>query len=291
MINLNNGNNPDIDDNRSILIRVQPPMPPNTPPRVIGVSVGNGVWSYNIPAGVNQLLPIPWQGVNRISVQFNEFVWIGSNQFTLQGVNTPNYTVSGFNFNATTNTATWTLSTPISNDKLRIILPGTGSAPIRDLQNAPLDGAWLDTFSTFPSGSGVGGADFRFRLNVLMGDVNGDRMVTSADVSAIAGNLGRTSGDPLYVLRQDINRNGIIDIDDLNLAQGQLGQALPSGEPGGGPVDPPTGFMVPGGGSGGRSGRPSRTFGLGAMLSRLGARELALIDATFAGMRPIRTRR
>lgn len=292
LISFNNGNNPDINDNRSILIRVQPPQPPNTPPRIVGVTVGGSGWSFSVPAGANQLLTVPWAGVNRIAVQFNEFVWIGSGQMTLQGRNTPVYSVSGFSFNTATNTATWTLATPITNDKLRIILPGTGPTPIRDMQNAPLDGAWLDTFSTFPSGSGVGGADFRFRINVLMGDVDGDRWVTAADVSAIQNNLGLSSGNPLFNVRQDINRNGTIDTDDVTLAQSMLGWGLPFGEPGGGPADPPVGgFMHPGRGSGinSRLTRPSRTFALSSLLSRSLGREVALADATFTQPRwPIR---
>ncbi|HMP00945.1 MAG TPA: S8 family serine peptidase, partial [Gemmatales bacterium] len=229
-----NTSNPDIGDSKSLLIQIIPPPPPNIPPRIVGVSVGGTGWSYDIPSGSAQLQTIPWAGVNRISIRFDSMVWIGGNQMVLQGVNQPIYAFSSFAFDPVTYTATWSLPTPIVNDKLRIVLKGTGATPVRALQNAPLDGAWLDTFTAYPSGSGVGGTDFRFRLNVLVGDADGNGVVNSADTAMIVAALGMTPASPGWNLRFDINRNDVIDAGDVTLVQGFEGSSLPSGEPGGG---------------------------------------------------------
>ena len=57
------------------------------------------------------------------------------------------------------------------------------------------------------------------------GDVNGDAVVTCADVAAVRAGFGRRRGQPGYDAAADLNNDGIINVVDL----GQVTQRLPTG--------------------------------------------------------------
>ena len=57
------------------------------------------------------------------------------------------------------------------------------------------------------------------------GDVNGDAVVTCADVAAVRAGFGRRRGQPGYNAAADLNNDGIINVVDL----GQVTQRLPTG--------------------------------------------------------------
>ena len=58
----------------------------------------------------------------------------------------------------------------------------------------------------------------------LMGDVDGDCIVTVMDFTLIARRFGHSFGSLLYVSAYDLNHNGSIDIFDLQLAAGHFTQ-------------------------------------------------------------------
>ena len=63
-----------------------------------------------------------------------------------------------------------------------------GSIDISKRDNSTLDGDWIDSTATYPSGDGAAGSDFAFRFNVVPGDVNRDGVTNSADLLIIRDN-------------------------------------------------------------------------------------------------------
>ena len=120
----------------------------------------------------------------------------------LIGVNTPSYNIAGgtFKYNGATDTATWTLPAAIGDDNLLLQLDGDDTNAITDHLGNRLDGDWtfpIDTTMTsthdYPSGDGVAGADFRFRFDVLPGNVSQDGFVQALDGLLVRGR-GRRRG-------------------------------------------------------------------------------------------------
>jgi len=65
----------------------------------------------------------------------------------------------------------------------------------------------------------------RVTSGLLIGDVNGDRVVEDADLDAINAVKGQTTDEINF--RADMNADGIIDRVDLNGVQEALGTSLP----------------------------------------------------------------
>ena len=138
-------------------------------------SLGDG--GYAIPTGSSQLRDLPWTNLNEILVQFSQPVNVTSSDLTLNGVNVPSYAISGFSYNSATNTATWTTAQNLKDDKINVGVSGAVTAQETGL---PLNGAWTNGASQFPSGNGTA-SSFNFQINVLAGDINGDGVVSNAD--------------------------------------------------------------------------------------------------------------
>jgi len=208
-----------------------------TGPTVTGVRIGSTKWTastfpykdgYGIPVGSSQQIdPLPWSSPDKLSMTFSEDVTIAQNDLALRGVNTANYSFSAFNYDASTRTATWTLSSSTMNDKLRIDL----SDNVKDADGNRLDGEWTDTVSAFPSGNNTVGGDFRFRMNVLRGDVNFSGNVGVDDVLYVRNQQFTVAGGPGYNAFYDINANGEIKINDVILVRNQQFTSLPVGDP------------------------------------------------------------
>ncbi|MCA9243154.1 MAG: hypothetical protein KDA32_04305, partial [Phycisphaerales bacterium] len=58
---------------------------------------------------------------------------------------------------------------------------------------------------------------------VIQGDVNGDNCIDTADISAILADMGQGGALADFVPATDVNANGIVDPEDLAIAQGNLG--------------------------------------------------------------------
>ena len=144
-------------------------------------SSGLGAGGYAIPVGSSaQLQTLPWTNIDTILITFSENVVITAADLSVGGVNQTAYAFSGFSYNPSTYTATWTLAAPMAKDKLMLDLDANGMAPVCSAATGEvLDGAWTDCQSTFPSGNGQGGTDFEIPFNVLPGDADGDNSVST----------------------------------------------------------------------------------------------------------------
>ncbi|HEY1628592.1 MAG TPA: dockerin type I repeat-containing protein, partial [Tepidisphaeraceae bacterium] len=142
------------------------------------------------------------------------------------GVNA-SYLFSGFNYSSTTDTATWTLSAPIANDKLEIDL----SDAVTNSANENLAGAWSDGASTYPSGANAAATNFTFSFSVLPGDVNHSGGVNVTDLVATQQEVGSTPTAGNYSIFADVNTSGGVNVTDLVAIQNQVGKVLPSASP------------------------------------------------------------
>lgn len=133
---------------------------------------------------------------------------------------------NGFSYDAATRTATWTFNEAFAADKLLVQLDDSAT----DTLGALLDGEWTDVTSTF-SGDGTAGGDFRFRFNILPGDVNGSGQVNVADVQANRAAQFRGLGHAQYNPRHDVDGNGHVNATDLVLVRDFSLTSLPAGEP------------------------------------------------------------
>ena len=110
-----------------------------------------------------------------------------------------------------------------------------------------LDGEWADGVDAFPSGDGTAGGDFRFSLNVLPGDVNRNGFVSSTDFGRHTrrSRFHRTASRPgtapaLSPPFHDVNGDGIITNADLTSVYARMGRAAGPG-PGALPLAAPDG--------------------------------------------------
>jgi hypothetical protein len=218
-----------------------------TPPRVVGVYVSGTNWKdafldyldsqglgcstvahlgFAIPAGANQLKDLPWIHINIISMKFDENVSVEKGDLALLQVDLTPYNLSdvGFNYNATTCVATWTLPQVLKADRLTLELRNT-----TDIAGNALDGEWIDGMNLFPSGDGMPGGDFTFHFNVLPGDVNQDGVVTSSDRDTVINSLGTAPGDAAYSHWKDVTGDGLVINNDLVKVLNALGTSLPDG--------------------------------------------------------------
>jgi hypothetical protein len=222
-----------------------PPSTPMPPPTVTNVVVGGSGWSnsflsylntinpanvggYSIPTGPSQLSTLPWSNINQISITFSEAVTVQQSNLQLLGANVSSYGFSKFAYNATTKTATWTLSQALGDDKLRIAL----SDAVVNSSKEGLSGGWTDGQSTFPSGSRGATANFVFGFNVLLGDVTQSNTVNIADVNLVQNDVGGTRGSGMYSIFVDINGSGSINMVDVSLVQNMVGLTQPANSPG-----------------------------------------------------------
>lgn len=195
-------------------------------------NLGDATFGFQIKGGADQLKTLPWNNVNRISVRFSEDVVVHQNDLILTGINTGTYNVAGstFAYDAATRTASWTLPSVITRDKLRLSLNGTTAAAITDATGNAIDGDWV-TSGAFPSGNGSTGGQFSFRFNVLPGDANRNNAVQASDGLLERSGLGKGTATVGYSAYVDVNGNGAIQASDGLAVRGTLGNGLPAGEP------------------------------------------------------------
>jgi hypothetical protein len=212
-------------------------------PGLTGQTTPNGVafrtlagidstYGYPVPAGANQTKTIPWNGgIDRIALRFTQDAasQLQKEDLVVHGVNTADYAVSNFTYDPATKTGVWTLSTPITNDKVRLFLD--------DALVGGLDGEWADNTHAYPSGDGTPGGDFSFGIHVLRGDANQDGQVSALDLGQLKARLNRNattnqgSGNTGYNVFADLNSDGQISSLDLGIAKARLNSKLPTGEP------------------------------------------------------------
>lgn len=201
--------------------------PPDALPGIASVRVknsGNNTNIYTIPVGSGeQLRTVDVGRVDQIQIAFSEDVIVAQGDLLIQGVVQANYAPTGFNYNAATRVATWTIPI-IVNDKITITL----SQAVRDMTGNALDGEWenptslTDSSSSTVSGNGQGGGNFVFKFTVLSGDGNRDNKVTGADFTIWANNFGQFAGDAT-VRDGDFSGDGFITGADFTVWANQFG--------------------------------------------------------------------
>ncbi len=237
-------------------------------PQVVEVLVSGSQWSpsvlnevdpdhgigFAIPhGGFDQLVTLPWVNLDQVSIRFNEPVTVEQDDLALHGVNVPRYTLSGFSYDPVTFTATWTLALPnqpggvvgIGADKLLIDL----FEGVTDLAGNALDGEWENPVDftqpsdTFPSGDGEAGGNFRFRFNVLPGNVDEPLAVVDGqfvlvspgvepnDTQLVQAVQFSTPGAFDYSPFLDVNADGVIFGDDVILTRNRESTSLPVADP------------------------------------------------------------
>ena len=228
-------------------------------PAVAGVWVGSSRWSgafrgaleaagmgpaqfgYAVVGGAGQLAPLPWVAIDRVVVRFSEAVVVSADDLVVGGVSVADYYgISRFTYDPATFTATWTLTRPVSADKLLFRVDG-GTGGVRDLAGNPLDGDWPNSAAPgiagqFPSGNGTPGGDFILRLNVVPGDVTRDGRVDAVDLLRLRTRAGTSVGNPgggagAYGVLYDINGDGRNNVVDAALLRASIGRNLPVPEP------------------------------------------------------------
>jgi hypothetical protein len=207
--------------------------PGDEPPRVSEVLLFGSSWApstgYSISAGAPQLTPAPLSGIDQIRIRFTHDVQVASDDLTVTGVNRGRYEPVGFSYDPQEFLASWSFDAMLRADKLQLEL----NDAVRDTGGRSLDGNWTDAISAFPSGDGLISEHdpFRFRLNVLPGDVDGSEAVDRGDLLSIIGGLGGSANQGRYNARLDVNVDGQVNVDDLREVLARLGSRLPSGNP------------------------------------------------------------
>lgn len=197
--------------------------------------------SYSLPAGSEQLDPIPLIGIDQIAVVFDRAWDVGPKALHLRGVSTPSYSMVESLFSAApgsggTFVATWTMPSPLNIDRLLATVRANTTGDVR------LDGEWTNPSGgqggdVFPSGDGQPGGDFTFRFDMLPGDATGNGFVDAADIAMLVGEGFVSSTQSAYRERFDLDGNAQVNYLDAILARNRFGTFLPSGEPGASPPE------------------------------------------------------
>ncbi len=178
------------------------------PPDVQAVKIGSTAWSASFkgqfsPSGMFALDDPgeihPWTNINLVQIQFNEPVDVQQSNLTLAGAAA--YSFSAFAYDPVALTATWTLATSISAGRVQLTL----SDGVADLAGNPIDG----------DSDGIAGDNYASFFDILPGDVNRNRAVSSGDVTATFNRQSTQVGDSNYLMFHDVNGSGTITSSDV----------------------------------------------------------------------------
>jgi hypothetical protein len=229
--------NPTDQDQFPDVSEFSPPVavPGTVPPRVSDVYVNGGAWSETfrqyvgnsdrgltafgaqLPAQNTTPAAVPWIGVDRISLRFEQQIALANATFTLTGVKRVNYPIGQFSYDQSARVATWALTTPIvAGDRLTLTLDGAVAA----FDGVPLDGDY----------NGTGGGAYRRTFNILPGDVDRTgNVVNAGDLVVVRNHVGQNASadgtatsnyDPFI----DLNTDATINASDLVLVRNRVGQ-------------------------------------------------------------------
>jgi hypothetical protein len=189
----------------------------------MGVDAGNGLGVSLV--GSDQLVNLPWTGINRIYIRFSEDV---SSHFTLENVKLRGGNVIDYGARLRlvygqdgANVGTIELDEAIQHDAILLSL----SEAILDQDSIALDGEWVDSVS-MTSGDATPGGQFDFRIDVLPGDFNDNGGVNTTDVLAINQNRGQLTSNAA-IARADTNGHGAVNTSDVMAANSLRGTVLP----------------------------------------------------------------
>ena len=171
-----------------------PIMTPPLPPVVVSYQVLFGSQSFTVPGGRTNL---PWTTITGVKVTFSKPVT--GKCSSLIGVIVTG--CSGFG----TDTLTWNFSA-LTRATYNTKVLGTTANAVTDLAGNPLGG----------------GIDFAQILNALPGDVSDDGNVASNDAVLVSNARALP-----YNVINDINGDGVVDMNDVMLVRARIGTHLP----------------------------------------------------------------
>jgi len=148
---------------------------------------------------------LAWSNVRKVQVVFSENVSVQQNDLRLTGLAGP-YAFAGFNYNAATFTATWTLPAAIGIDRVRFALDGTTASGVSDVTAGNLIGS-----------------DVVRQFAVLPGDLDGDGLVTQLEADTVRKNLKRRYPNPRNA---DIDGDGLVTQKDYAIARANVGKRI-----------------------------------------------------------------
>ena len=146
-----------------------------------------------LPAG--RKTDLPWYGINKLQITLTQAASLSPSDVAVAGINVANYgpvMISGSGTNYTI-----TLAQAIAGaDRVTLTIGNAG----------------ISTFTR--------------RLDVLPGDANDDGAITAQDIAIV--HSGFASLGALYNIFNDINGDGVVDINDYNLVRRFVGKTLPA---------------------------------------------------------------
>ncbi len=169
--------------------------------RVVSVRLGsatdNVLAAWKITAA-EQARPLPWSGLERLWVEFDEEIVIPLASARLrdsQGVIWP-WDPGSYVFDPAAKSAAWKLATPLVAGIFQLEIDSGYFDAQSGASRLGLDGEWTNPqawnlpLDAFPSGESTPGGQFVFRIAVLPGDANSDGTVATADYALWAAQLG-----------------------------------------------------------------------------------------------------
>jgi hypothetical protein len=164
--------------------------PNTTAPVVVAAMLGSTSSSRDYAGIVGnglQLTRSELDSVESIRITFSQNVTVAQTDLTLVNLDGTSPTITGFSYDANTQSATWTLAFSLADGRFLLRL---SDSVVNDAGRA-LDGEFTNpwtiedaTSSIFPSGDGEDGGEFRFRFTMLAGDTDGDNIDGTTDYTA-----------------------------------------------------------------------------------------------------------
>jgi hypothetical protein len=189
----------------------------------------------SLPAGENQLAPVPNIGLDQIVVVFDRPWDVREESLKLFGLATTTYPLADGGFSTAPGeggalVATWSLAAPLVADRYRLAIDDAATTGLA------LDGEWTNPAGggagdEFPSGDGTPGGDFEFQFAVLPGDADRNGVVDPGDLVWLLSHGFVASGETGYSPWNDINGDGYVNVVDGVLARDRIGDALPVAPP------------------------------------------------------------
>ena len=146
-----------------------------------------------LPAGRNN--DLPWYGINKLQITLSQAETLSPGDVSVTGITVANYgpvTISGSGTNYTI-----TFAQAITTaDRVTVTIGNAGIAT------------------------------FTRRLDVLPGDANDDGVVNAQDLVVVRNDFASIGA--MYNIFDDINGDGVVDINDTNLVGRFVGKRLPS---------------------------------------------------------------
>ncbi len=194
--------------NPATLVGSPPLRVVNQAPHVTGVRLSGSTSTHDpydfdgVVGSGEQLRTVPVGGLDTIELSFNEEVYVTADDLTLNGLNNNNVPdLLNFSYDLNSQTATWQFANSLPYDQYLVRL----SDSVYDLDHDALDGEFTNPWSlaessgyasTFPSGDGTAGGEFRFRFTNLPGDFSHSNNVDTSDYVVWSSHNGTMSGAP-----------------------------------------------------------------------------------------------